>query len=213
MSVAVRGVPQIGRRPLVLLAILGVHALLIGALLEGFAQHLLPAGPPVTETRFIELPRPERVAAQLPQTPGLRTITLKRLEPPKLPPLQPPPADARTTTAAQGAPPEAGAQTQRAPSAASLELIGRNRLPNSEDFYPATARRLNQEGAARVHVCVDERGSITGAPQLTGSSGHRLLDEAALAIVRAGQYARAVRGGLPVGNCYNFQIDFQMHGE
>lgn len=53
--------------------------------------------------------------------------------------------------------------------------------------YPPLARKLNQEGGAIVRVLVSEAGSVKDA-QLIGSSGYRLLDDAAVKAALNGEY-------------------------
>ena len=52
-------------------------------------------------------------------------------------------------------------------------------------IYPRMARRGNQQGTARIFFALDRQGRLTGC-RLEQSSGHRLLDQAAMKAVRAG---------------------------
>ena len=94
--------------------------------------------------------------------------------------------------------------------AAPIRLIGRNVLPNSEDFYPPGLRRQNIEGATNVRVCVDAAGIRQGEPTVELSSGNPLLDQGAVNVARAGKYARAVQGDMPVPQCYRIRIGFRL---
>jgi TonB family protein len=91
-----------------------------------------------------------------------------------------------------------------------IHVVGRHQLPNTEDYYPPSLRRLGVEGATNVNVCVDERGKRTGEPTVIESSGNARLDEGALDVARAGRYARSARGATFVPNCYGFRIIFKM---
>ena len=51
--------------------------------------------------------------------------------------------------------------------------------------YPAVARRLGLEGRVLVRIAVDPDGQLVEEPRVYRSSGHRVLDTAALRIVRA----------------------------
>lgn len=92
----------------------------------------------------------------------------------------------------------------------SVRLLGQNRLPNSEEFYPPDLRRQGIEGATTVRVCVDEKGVRSGNPVVELSSGNARLDEGALKVARSGRYARSVQGITPVPNCFRFHIGFQI---
>jgi TonB family protein len=92
-----------------------------------------------------------------------------------------------------------------------VRLIGRNVMPNTEDYYPPHERRLEMEGATEVRACVDTNGKLSGAPTVESSSGRESFDRAAVRVARDGRYARAVRGETPVANCYRFRVIFSMH--
>lgn len=62
--------------------------------------------------------------------------------------------------------------------------------------YPAQARRLRLEGTAVVEVDVARDGTLAGAPVLSRSSGHAVLDEEALRMVRAAAPFAALPSGL-----------------
>ena len=88
--------------------------------------------------------------------------------------------------------------------------MGKNWLPNSQDYYPPDLIRSGVQGNAQLRVCVDEAGHLSGPPVVEQTSGNARLDQGALNVVRAGRYARAVRGDTPVPNCYEFRIVFSL---
>jgi protein TonB len=51
--------------------------------------------------------------------------------------------------------------------------------------YPPAAMRLRLEGIAKVKLRIDRSGRLVGTPELVGSSGHAVLDDEALRVVRA----------------------------
>jgi TonB family protein len=91
-----------------------------------------------------------------------------------------------------------------------VRLVGRNVLPNTESYYPASSRRSGVEGAAVVRACVNENGRLADAPVIEASSGSAALDDAAVRVARDGRYARSVRGDTPVPNCHRFRVIFSM---
>jgi TonB family protein len=91
-----------------------------------------------------------------------------------------------------------------------VRLVGRNQLPNTSDFYPPALIRQGVEGAAVVRVCVDEKGVRRGEPVVEQSSGNTRLDEGAIGVARAGQYAHAVQGDTPVPVCHRIRIGFNL---
>jgi len=83
-------------------------------------------------------------------------------------------------------------------------------FPNSEDYYPAASKRLNEEGAPTVHVCVGANSKLTAAPTIAQSSGSARLDDGALNLAKAGRYVPGSDDGKPIDGCFDFRIKFQM---
>jgi len=50
--------------------------------------------------------------------------------------------------------------------------------------YPPAALQQRLEGVVKVRLVVDRRGRLVGNPTVAKSSGHRVLDEEALRMVR-----------------------------
>jgi protein TonB len=86
-------------------------------------------------------------------------------------------------------------------------------FPNTEDYYPPTARRMGEEGMAITNVCVDERGKLTGDPTIASSSGSARLDEGALKLARAGsgRYRPTTEDGRPVSSCFQMRIRYTLN--
>jgi periplasmic protein TonB len=203
--------PDSARRPLVLLAIAALHVLLIAALANGFAQRVFSALTQPTVVRFYDQPSEKPHPPDLP-TVAVGPVRIVALHPEK-PTIEVPPIDPSPTSGGSSivAPPlqPGGAVTAATSVPPPIVLLGRNQLPNTEDYYPAAARRREEQGAAQVRACVNAGGRLEGA-QLVGSSGHKLLDDAAIDVLRAGHYARATRAGEPIANCYDFRITFRI---
>jgi protein TonB len=79
--------------------------------------------------------------------------------------------------------------------------------PDPADYYPAQSRRNNEEGRAMVHICVDERGRVATAA-IDGSSGHALLDDAAVKLAKLYRFKPATQGGKPVQQCTGLPVKF-----
>jgi len=193
------------QRSVVLAAIGALHVILIYAFSSGLlvraAAHLAP---PDLVASF--LPPPTRT-----HEPPPRPVTPQRL--PLLdpgaqfpPPLYEFPGTDDATALSVTPDREPAIITTPAP----IVRIGRNVLPDSEDYYPPAARRQGLEGTSEIQACVDGAGRLAGAPTIARSSGSALLDGGALAVVRAGQFARALREGVPVAQCYGFRIVFHL---
>ena len=85
-------------------------------------------------------------------------------------------------------------------------------FPNPDDFYPAPAKRLNEEGSATVQVCVDAKGRLISTPVTMQSSGSTRLDQGAikLATSASGHYRATTEDGRPVSACYPLRIRFRI---
>jgi protein TonB len=99
------------------------------------------------------------------------------------------------------------------PAPAPIHLVGRHRLPNTEEYYPAAKIREGIEGTSTVRVCVDANGKRAGEPTVESSSGDAGLDQGALHVLRDGRYARAMQGDQYVPNCYAFRIIFKVNNK
>ena len=199
------------RRTIVLFAIIGLHVFIAWALATGLARRAIelvappiqtevveevqkkdeppPPPPPQMERPPVEIPPPD-VAIEVPQetqTTAIVDVTDKPV--PKAPP--PPPPVAK--------------KVQVAPRP------GRG-FPSSEDYYPPASKRLGEEGAANIHVCVGPNGKLTEDPTLAQSSGSARLDEGALKLAKAasGRYKPATEDGNPIASCFGFRIKFQL---
>jgi TonB family protein len=85
-------------------------------------------------------------------------------------------------------------------------------FPNTDDFYPSAAKRMEEQGVATVRVCVDVNGRLTSDPTTAQSSGSARLDQGALQLAKAGSghYRASTEDGRPVNSCYPFRVRFQL---
>jgi len=103
-----------------------------------------------------------------------------------------------------GAPPAAaGDETPMVLTHASF------RRPPTPPAYPARARELGMEGEVVVR-CLLDRDGTPGSVTLARSSGHALLDQAALAAVRLWAFEPGRRGGVPVPAVIQIPVRFAL---
>lgn len=170
----------------------------------------------------IELPEPE-------DPPPLTAADLKPAAPPKpTPPVLPRPAQARPKPPASPAPAHAAqkpavAQAESASNAGTAQITqGAAAQPPSpvwadkanfrvrpQPVYPPRAVELGQQGEAVFHVRLERDGSIAEIV-LKRSSGHELLDRAAIAAVRIAQFQPEMRNGQPVAAWVQFPVRFHL---
>jgi TonB family protein len=149
----------------------------------------IPA-PPLNDSR-IAVPVPKFDLPREPDPNGDVAADEVQDPPPALPPPVPPPSQ-HVVNKVQGGP-------------------GRG-FPNPDDFYPSSARRLEEQGVATVQVCVDVNGRLTADPTTLRDSGSARLDEGALKLARAGSghYRATTEDGRAVNSCYPLSIRFQL---
>jgi protein TonB len=82
-------------------------------------------------------------------------------------------------------------------------------LSNPAPRYPQLARGRGHEGTVLVEAVVDERGVPTGV-RIKESSGHSLLDEAAVAAVKKWRFLPARSGGKAVAARVVAPIEFRL---
>ncbi|MEO5362111.1 MAG: energy transducer TonB [Magnetococcus sp. DMHC-8] len=186
--------------------------------MASFEMVTLPEPPkPVVEPPPVAQPPPSPPAAPAPAAPQLKPLpqpVAKAL--PARPSRPPAPARAskpapavtadsppRQTAAPPQAKPVAPVETYIPPSSKAAYL------ENPKPVYPAFARRQGTEGVVLLSVEVDSTGlPLTVA--LKQSSGHELLDRAALQAVQQWRFVPAQRGGAPVRAQVDVPIRFQL---
>jgi protein TonB len=194
------------RRGVVLLAIIGLHIFIAWALATGLARRALEVIAPPIQTDIVE-----------------EVKTQKEPPPPPPPEFQKPPVEVPPPDVTIDLPVEAPATTAITAVAAiphapappvhvgshKAPTVAKN-FPASEEYYPAASKRLNEEGAPTVHVCVGANSKLTAAPTIAQSSGSPRLDEGALNLAKAGRYVAGMDDGKPIDACFDFRIKFQM---
>lgn len=80
---------------------------------------------------------------------------------------------------------------------------------NVPPSYPALARRRGYQGRVVVRVSVQANGGV-GSAVVTQSSGHNILDEAALEAVRQWRFRPAQRAGRSVNATLDVPVVFQL---
>jgi periplasmic protein TonB len=78
-----------------------------------------------------------------------------------------------------------------------------------DPVYPPASRRMDEQGAVRLRVMVDERGRPQEV-QVAESSGFPRLDEAAVAAVRRWVFAPAVQDAVAVPAWTQVSVVFQL---
>jgi protein TonB len=197
------------RRITVLIGIVVFHLLLVWGLTSGLAKRTLEIIAPPIEVSQIE----EQEADDKPPPPP----------PPKMeiPPVQVPPpvvditlpTETANTTALSNVtdkplppapPPQPVAVARVAPK------LRPGSQPMSDDYYPPTSKRLEEQGNAIVKLCVGENGRLAQEPTIETSSNFPRLDEAAIKYTKALRLMPGTEGGKPVTACFNLRVKFEL---
>ncbi len=194
-------------RTLVAGAIVALHIAAAYVLITGLIHHPLPPAEPRTQAHVMiestPAPRDPIIKPQL-------VLNHPRIAQPRVPDPPLAPVQALVPDGASDAAPLSLPGVPDVAVPAEIQVIGKNQLPDTEEYYPPARRRDGVEGVSDVRVCVNGRGVRQGEPVLERSSGDADLDRGALNVARHGHYAHAVRAGEPVPNCYRFRITFRI---
>jgi periplasmic protein TonB len=199
----------VSRRVIALVLIACLHTALIYALATGLVQRMFDVLPPPMQVT----PLPDAPPRVLPPPPPLAHLTPERIkipDPDFVPEVPSGPGVIRDAVPMQPARPNPPAAPEpvanRVPGGPTAEF------PNTDDYYPATSKRLGEKGVATVQVCVGSDGRLNAGPAIVQSSGSARLDEGALRLARAGSghYRPTMEDGRPVSSCFPFRIRFEL---
>jgi protein TonB len=195
------------RRIVVFFGIVVLHVLLVWALANGLARRVIESLPQNIETNIIE----EIKKQDEPPPPP----------PPQMerPPVEVPPPDIAidipveqsTTTAISDVTDKPVVRAPPPPTAAPTPAKLAKNFPNSEDYYPPSSKRNEEQGTPTVRVCVGPNGRLLSEPTIVAPSQFPKLDEAAIKLAKAGRYVAGTQNGQPmVESCVSFRVKFQL---
>jgi len=145
--------------------------------------------PPLPPTRPARTTTPPPQAATSPPEAATAGSALAPAQEPKTAPRRPRPQQA---TVAAGVGGRDGTATAAAAGTAPVPAAG-----NPPPRYPYLARRRGQQGTVRLDVSVAADGRVS-AVRVARSSGHVLLDQAALRALQRWRFQPATRAGVAV---------------
>lgn len=198
-------------RQMMLLVVVGLHALVISVLMTMKLDLIEPATfafKPITPVDEVDktppVDAPKLVVDEttprlwIPDVPAPVVTT----QPDSGITTEPSQPTTTTTTASAG-----GGEGIIIPSTA---LLSRATL-SPDDFYPATSISMQEEGVSVVRVCVGPTGRMEGRPTIQRSSRSRRLDEAAIRWAsEALEFTPATRNGAAVADCKDFRVVFKL---
>jgi TonB family protein len=192
--------------------VLSLHAAVFCGLMMAGTKYFKPAEPPAIQPRVIDQAPPPQIK---PAPPHIDRSLIDRV--PEIheffPPIQP---EVLPNVVSDPGPllQEPPGPTVTAPPREIVRVQGGAgpAFPHPDDYYPDASRRLEEQGAAILKVCVDPAGRLTSDPTKTETSGSERLDAAAVRLAKAGSghYRPTTEDGRPVASCYPIKIRFQL---
>lgn len=156
-------------------------------------QPIVQPPPELVKPTVAAVPPPE---IQIETPPQQQTISAVKMPP--HPVVQPP-----VQVAAVPAPP---APPKPQGISAPVSIGGSHSCMNE---YPPAAQRLNQEGTTSIKFTVNTDGSVSNV-QVVGSSGHDMLDSAAIRCAQNWRYKPAVQDGQPVTAPWQTNVQWKL---
>jgi len=121
-------------------------------------------------------------------------------------PLPPPPAP---VAVAMPVPPPAAPPPAPAPQAGTLPTSAVQYLEPLQVDYPRLSKRLGETGVVTLRIFIDEAGRVREA-QVSRTSGHPRLDDAAMAAVQKARFKPPSENGQAVSGYAQVPVDFQL---
>ena len=103
-------------------------------------------------------------------------------------------------------------QVYEEPSQGAVTVLNSDVLKSPAPVYPALARQRGWEGAVQIKVFIDRDGLPSGV-SIERSSGHTILDNAALDAVKKWQFKAARKGMTTLSSWIIVPIQFDLQGE
>ena len=205
-----QGFSPFSRRTTIFMLIIGMHVALFYAFVSGFAGNVIRQATDMPIARMVDLVPPRTATDFAMPSSGLRQ---KGPTVPDLPLVDVSFEQVIETRPTDGTGPMPPQKPQQ-PSSAVTRIQGGPGVgfPDTDDYYPSSAIRQREEGAAAVRVCVNEHGKLSADPMIVQSSGFQLLDEGALKLAQAGSghYRTTTEDGRAVSDCYAYRIRFAL---
>jgi protein TonB len=197
------------RRSITFFLVAGLHIALFYGLMTGLAFRIIKVIPTSFQTRILQPPQ-ARTLPPLP--PPQLTKSILEIPRPYFPPTEGPIENGYIVGEPQSTP---SSRPESPPKISPHEVIRvqggpGSGFPNTDDYYPSIAKRMEEQGATTVRVCVDPNGRLTSDPTIAQTSGSSRLDNGALLLAKAGSghYRAATEDGQAVNSCYSFRVRF-----
>ncbi len=199
------------RRSITFFLVVGLHIALFYGLMTGLAFRIIKVMPTSFQTRLVQPPQ-ERTLPPIPPP----QLTKSRIEipPPYFPPVEGPIENGGIVAEPHSTPSFRPEMPPAIPPHEVIRVQGGpgSGFPNTDDYYPSIAKRMEEQGVTTIRVCVGANGRLISDPTIAQTSGSPRLDDGALLLAKAGSghYRAATEDGRAVNSCYSFRVRFAL---
>ena len=193
------GQGKTGRRGVGFILVLLFHAVLVWGLMSGLAQKIVTQVTEPFKVEEVSEPPPPPEDEPPPPPPDLQDP----------PPFVPPPDFTVDAPVQQSQNAITETTTRVVPKGPTVPVRIDPRRPPTQPEYPASAKRLEQEGVVGLLLFVGPDGRVTEV-QVEKSSGYPALDQAAAAEARRWRFLPAQNEGQPVGAWHRISVRFRL---
>jgi TonB family protein len=102
--------------------------------------------------------------------------------------------------------PEAGAPSS---SLMSKDIQSREKFANPRPPYPLASRRMGEQGAVDLQLCLSHQGHVESVIVMK-SSGYGRLDQSALETIKTWKFSALEVIKAPASDCYRLPISFRL---
>ena len=217
MTAHVQQASILSGRSMTLIVVMGLHALLIAALIAiqiTPEKDFAPAAIKVVNVPPEVLPPPEKVKPKAIIPPKFQFV-VPVIDPPNIE--APPESQVIELPTTDSGPSQVGPDVPTqgvltAPPARVFTELKYRAVKSPDEFYPPASAALQEQGVAVVQVCVDGGGRIDGQPTIQTSSGYKRLDQAAIKWTReALRFTPATENAVGVRSCKGFRVTFNLN--
>jgi TonB family protein len=104
---------------------------------------------------------------------------------------------------------DSGTHESTASSPAVKSFRDRDIFLNPKPNYPLLSRRMREQGAVQLKLCINSLGRVEDV-QLVKSSGYEKLDRSAIEGVRRWKFSALESGNQALSDCYHLPIHFSL---
>lgn len=89
------------------------------------------------------------------------------------------------------------------------DIRSREKFPNPRPPYPLASRRMGEQGAVDLQLCLSRQGHVESVAVIK-SSGYMRLDQAAIETIKTWKFSALEIVTAPLSDCYRLPIHFRL---